>query len=130
MSRGRGRLLVCVSVVAIATAGAAQARTTAGSTRPSSPQVSITTPWHVTCGGRYHQITDGSIGGVLILRQRNIGCATIATLGHHLLHGVRGLNSHAGARIDRFVCHYVPIKAGGGAARCTSARAMVLFGFE
>ena len=77
------------------------------------------------CGDRYGQITGGSRPGVLILKRRDIGCAAVRTIARVLLR-----NAPLPRRIDGLYCRYVAANVGGGEARCTSGRRLVLFGFE
>lgn len=78
------------------------------------------------CGGRFHQFSDkAGAGGVLILKERNVACTTVTFIAHRLLRDVR-----LPVRIEGFECRRENINAGGGAARCTSHRRYVLFGFE
>lgn len=77
------------------------------------------------CGDRYGQIRDGRDPGALILKRRDISCPAVRKLGRALLR-----DAPLPSRIDGFYCRYIAANAGGGEARCTSGRRLVLFGFE
>lgn len=84
-----------------------------------------------TCGAKHSQliVREGHPPlaiGILILRRNGVPCHIVRKVGRALLHP--GINLPQ--RIDGLQCRRIQVNAGGGAARCTSGRRLVEYGFE
>jgi hypothetical protein len=83
------------------------------------------------CGARHSQliVREGHPPldiGILILRRSGVPCHIVRRVGRALLRPGIDLPQ----RIDGLHCRRIQLNAGGGAARCTSGRKLVEYGFE